>query len=150
MDNQYYEQNYEASKEGLSVFMARVYLWMFLGLVVTACVSYGFSYLAVYNASVNALANNMIFFYSLFFIQVGMVYILSAKIRKLSVSTATIMFLLYSVVLGVFLSYIFLMYTAASIGAVFVVTAGVFGFMSVYGFYTKSDLTSAGKSCMLL
>jgi hypothetical protein len=78
-------------------------------------------------------------------VQFGLVIGLSAAINKLSGTTATLMFLAYSTLTGITLSSIFFVYSMASIFQAFVVTAGMFGAMSVYGMVTKRDLTSMGS-----
>jgi hypothetical protein len=74
-----------------------------------------------------------------------LVFGVSAAINKLSLTTATLMFILYSVINGALLSYIFLAYTASSVATVFFITAGTFGAMAVVGYTTKTDLSSMGK-----
>ena len=69
----------------------------------------------------------------------------SAAIHRLSLTTATLMFILYSVINGALLSYIFLVYTASSVATVFFITAGTFGAMALLGYTTKTDLSSIGK-----
>ena len=69
----------------------------------------------------------------------------SAAINKLSLTTATLMFILYSVINGALLSYIFLAYTASSVATVFFITAGTFAAMAIVGYTTKTDLSSMGK-----
>ena len=69
----------------------------------------------------------------------------SAAINRLSLTTATLMFILYSVINGALLSYIFLAYTASSVATVFFITAGTFGAMALIGYTTKADLSSMGK-----
>ena len=73
----------------------------------------------------------------------------SAAINRLSLTTATLMFILYSVINGALLSYIFLAYTASSIATVFFITAGTFGVMAFIGYTTKTDLSSMGKIVMM-
>ena len=70
---------------------------------------------------------------------------ISAAINKLSLTTATLLFVLYSVINGATLSFIFAIYTMSSIASVFFITAGTFAVMAVIGYTTKKDLTSMGK-----
>ena len=70
---------------------------------------------------------------------------MTAAINKLSLTTATLMFVLYSVINGAMLSSIFLIYTASSIATVFFITAGTFAAMAIVGYTTKADLSSMGK-----
>lgn len=81
----------------------------------------------------------------LFVGELGLVIALSAAIHKMSAQTATLLFLLFSLLNGLTLATIFLVYTTASIANAFLSTAGMFGAMTVYGTVTKRDLTSLGS-----
>ncbi|MBP3590000.1 MAG: Bax inhibitor-1/YccA family protein, partial [Muribaculaceae bacterium] len=81
----------------------------------------------------------------LMLLELGLVIGISAGINKLSNTTASLLFYLFAVVNGAALSPIFIVYTGASLAKTFFITAGTFGAMSVYGYFTKSDLTSIGK-----
>jgi FtsH-binding integral membrane protein len=83
-------------------------------------------------------------FYGIIIAQFAIVWFLSARIKTLSFTSATILFALYSVLMGVTMSCIFVAYTQSSIASTFFITAGTFAVMSVYGFTTKKDLTSIG------
>lgn len=72
-------------------------------------------------------------------------FVLSGLIHKLSAGVATSLFMLYSALTGLTLSSILFIYTAESIAATFVVTAGMFGAMSLYGYTTKRDLSGFGN-----
>ena len=78
-------------------------------------------------------------------LQVGVVLVLSGRIHKLSTGAASLLFYLYSVLTGVTLSVILLVYTASSIAQTFFITAGVFAAMSVYGYFTGNDLSRFGS-----
>ena len=78
-----------------------------------------------------------------------MVIGLSAAINKLSLTTATLMFVLYSVINGATMSFIFMVYTYSSITNVFFITAGTFAAMALFGYFTKADLSSMGKILMM-
>jgi len=84
-------------------------------------------------------------FFGIIIAQFAIVWFLSARIKTLSFTTATILFALYSVLMGVTMSCIFLAYTQSSIASTFFITAGTFAVMSIYGFTTKKDLTSWGN-----
>ena len=88
---------------------------------------------------------NSIVMWGLIIAEFALVIGVSAAINKLSLTTATLMFILYSVINGALLSSIFLIYTASSIATVFFITAGTFGAMALVGYTTKTDLTSMGK-----
>ncbi|MBP9719446.1 MAG: Bax inhibitor-1/YccA family protein [Candidatus Levybacteria bacterium] len=123
-------------------FMSKVYGWMSAGLVVTA----GVAMYASSNAKLmEVVFGNPILFFGLIILQLGLVVVLSAAIKKISANTALLLFLLYAALTGLTFSAIFLVYTAASIGSTFLITAGTFGAMSMYGYVTKTDLTTVGN-----
>ena len=92
-----------------------------------------------------ALFTNRILFWGLVIAEFALVIGISAAINKLSLTTATLMFVLYSVINGAVLSSIFLIYTMSSIASVFFITAGTFAVMAFIGYVTKTDLSSMGK-----
>ena len=91
------------------------------------------------------IATNRLLFWGLIIAEFGLVVAISAAINKLSLTTATLLFILYSVINGATLSFIFAIYTMSSIASVFFITAGTFAVMAVIGYTTKKDLTSMGK-----
>jgi len=130
----------KARQDAASIFLAKVFNWMAIGLGITGLVAYG--------AAASGLAVRIInspFFIVLALGTLGLVFYLSARIDKIQASTASALFLLYSVLNGLFFSTIFLRYTGASIAGTFVITAGMFGAMSVYGLITKRDLSGWGS-----
>lgn len=122
-------------------FMVRVYNWMTAGLVVTAGVAYS---VATSPTLVQAIANPWILI-PLVIAQLGLVFWLASRVMQMSAAQATGVFMLYSALTGVTLSFVFLAYTAASLTSTFLVTAGTFGAMSFYGYTTKRDLTAMGS-----
>jgi hypothetical protein len=128
------------------VLMRKVYLWMTLALVITGFTAY---YVATSETLMMALFTNQILFWGLVIGELVLVFSLSAAINRLSLTTATLMFVLYSVINGATMSFIFLAYTASSITNVFLITAGTFAVMAVFGYFTKTDLTSWGKILMM-
>ena len=122
--------------------MRKVYVWMSLALVLTGVTAYG---VATSPGVLNAIFNNQILFWGLVIAEFALVIGISAAIHKLSLTTATLMFVLYSVINGAVLSSIFLIYTMSSIASVFFITAGTFAVMAFIGYTTKKDLTSMGK-----
>lgn len=123
-------------------FMSKVYGWMSAGLVMTAAVA---MYVSTNATFMQAVFGNSILFFGLIILQLGLVVVLSAAIQKISATTALLLFLLYAALTGLTFSAIFLIYTAASIASTFLITAGTFGFMSIYGYVTKTDLTTIGN-----
>ena len=81
--------------------------------------------------------------------ELALVFAISGAINRLSLSTATMLFVLYSVINGAVLSSIFLIYTMTSIASVFFITAGTFAVMAFIGYVTKTDLTSMGKILLM-
>ncbi|NCC26324.1 MAG: Bax inhibitor-1/YccA family protein [Deltaproteobacteria bacterium] len=126
----------------LNAFMQGVYQWMAAGLGMTALVAWT---VASSETMVQIIFGNQLLFWGLIIGELGLVLWLSAGISKMSAGMATGMFLLYSAMNGATLSIILLAYTGASVAATFVVCAGMFAAMSVYGMVTKKDLTSWGS-----
>lgn len=125
-----------------NTLIRQVYAWMGLGLAITAIMS-----LVMVSSPVllKAIVANRPLFYGLMIGELALVFTLSAAVNRLSNMVATLLFLGYSLLNGVTMSIIFLVYTAESIGSTFAVTAAMFGAMSVYGYVTKKDLTSWGS-----
>ena len=130
----------EARQEASTIFLAKVFNWMAIGLAATG----GVAFLTAESGMARTLVASPIFFV-LVLAELGMVFFLSARIDKLQPGTATGLFLGYSVLNGLTLSTIFLAYTHASIAGTFLVTAGMFGAMAVYGLVTKRDLSGMGS-----
>ncbi len=124
------------------VLMRKVYVWMTLALVITGITAYG---VANSPGILQAIYTNKILFFGMIIAEFALVIGVSAAINKLSLATATLMFILYSVINGALMSYIFLAYTASSVATVFFITAGTFAAMAVIGYTTKTDLSSMGK-----
>ena len=122
--------------------MRKVYVWMSLALVLTGVTAYG---VATSPGVLNAIFNNQILFWGLVIAEFALVIGISAAIHKLSLTTATLMFVLYSVIIVSVVSSISLIYTMSSIASVFFITAGTFAVMAFIGYTTKKDLTSMGK-----
>lgn len=125
-----------------SILMRKVYLWMTLALVITGVTAYG---VATSPGLVTAIIGNQILFWGLIIAEFALVWAISGAINRLSLTTATLLFILYSVINGATLSILLLVYTASSIANVFFITAGTFGVMSLIGYTTKTDLSSMGK-----
>lgn len=142
MSQTYSMSTSRARGEVLNAFMRGVYQWMGLGLLLTA----GVSYLVASSPTMLELVfGNQLVFFGLVIGELILVFTLVARISKMSPQTATGMFLFYSALNGVTLSVIFIAYTQTSIVSTFLITAGMFGAMSVYGLTTKKDLTSWGS-----
>jgi len=132
----------QISTEASTIFLAKVFNWMAIGLGLTGLAAF----LTVNSqAALQFVFGNKMVFYGLIFGELGLVFYLSARIERISAQAATGLFIAYSILNGVTLSAILLLYTMTSVAATFFVTAGMFGAMSVYGFVTKKDLSSWGS-----
>ncbi len=132
----------EEVKLAQASFITKVYSWMSLGLLITAFTAY---VVAATPSLMYMVYSNKIVFYMLLFAPLGVVWFLSARIHKMSATTAILAFVFYAIINGLTLSFIFLIYSIGSIAATFFVTAGTFGAMSAYGYFTKQDLTKFGN-----
>jgi hypothetical protein len=131
-----------ARTEASTIFLAKVFNWMAIGLGLTGLAAF----LTVNSqTALQLIFGNKMVFYGLIFGELGMVFYLSARIQRISAQAATGLFVGYSILNGVTLSAILLLYTMTSVAATFFVTAGMFGAMAVYGFVTKKDLSSWGS-----
>lgn len=128
-----------------ATFISKVYGWMSCALVVTGIVAIWAATTPAVLEFIFPASGSMMTFYLLIAAEFGAVIYLTARIHKMSAETAGTVFLLYSVLNGLTLSVVFLMYTSSSIASTFLVTAVTFGVMSVYGYTTKKDLTSFGN-----
>lgn len=146
----YEELNYQVSSRErelemsttFATLMRKVYLWMTLALVITGFTAYA---VATRNALTELVWSNSSVMWILIIAELALVIGISAAINKLSLTVATLLFVLYSVVNGAVLSSIFFVYTEGSIATAFFVAAATFGAMSLYGYFTKADLSSWGK-----
>lgn len=128
--------------ERVGAFLSKVYGWMFLGLLITALTAFG---VATSPALIEAVFVNRLVFWGLIIAQLGLVFYLSARVDRVAPMTAAVLFMIYSALVGVTSSVILLIYTAASIFSAFVVTAGMFGAMAVFGSVTKKSLAGWGQ-----
>ena len=150
MENNFYNQVEERAQSSALSFpalMSKVYLWMTLALVVTGMTAY---YVASSPAILYAIVSNQIAFWGLFIGELVLVFVLSSRIMSLSFVTASLMFVIYSIMNGVFFSFILLAYTEQSIATTFLITAGTFGAMSLFGFVTKRDLSTMWRILFML
>lgn len=132
----------DRANSGLQAYMAQVYGWMTCGLLLTAFVSW---YAAQSPAIMSFVFSSRITFFGLIIAQLGLVFVISGMVQRLSGSVATGLFMLYSALTGLTLSSIFILYSGQSIASTFVITAGMFGAMSLYGYTTKRDLSGLGS-----
>lgn len=138
-------RNYAAKAAQTALFRS-VYLWMTLALVITGFVA---MYVAKSYALISMIAQNSIMFWGILIAELGLVMYMSARINRISFTTATLLFIAYSVLNGVTMSILFMVYTLSSIATTFFVTAGTFGAMALFGYVTKKDLTRIGSLCIM-
>lgn len=131
----------EAFSLAFPALMRKVYVWMAMALCITGLTAYG----------VASSPNLLLTLYShhwliigLLFAELGLVFAISGAINRLSLTTATLLFILYSALTGVTFSSIFVVYTMSSIGKVFFITAGTFAAMAFVGYTTRRDLSKMG------
>lgn len=126
----------------LPALMRKVYVWMTLALVITGFTAYA---VATSPALLMAIVGNRFVLLGLIVAELALVVGISGAINRLSLTAATLMFVLYSVINGATLSVVFLAFTMSSITSVFFITAGTFATMALVGYTTKKDLTSMGR-----
>jgi FtsH-binding integral membrane protein len=135
-----------AAVERVSAFLWKVYAWMAIGLALTAVVAYT---VAGSPDILRALVLNRIMFFALIIAEVGLVFFISARADRLAPPTAAGLFMLYSALNGVTLSVVLLAYTGESVAGTFVVTAGMFGALALFGSTTKRSLAGMGQFVMM-
>ena len=134
------------STQTINTFMYKVYGWMFGAVGISGIVAY---FCASNQDIYTVLMGSQWAFFLIMIAQFAAVIALSFFLPRLSFFAAAILFLLYSVLTGVMLSSIFLLYTASSIAATLLVAAGMFGIMALYGYLTKSDLSGMGNLLLM-
>ena len=138
-------------KQAAAVPVAKTYLsgvfgWMFLALGITALTSWFVAGSQQMLAMLyNAQGSLTLFGWIVLLAPIGFVIWMSAGYQRMAASTMALLFIVYSVLLGMSLSFIFLAYTGTSIATTFLITAGMFGVMAVTGYTTKTDLTKFGN-----
>jgi hypothetical protein len=130
----------QARQEASTIFLAKVFNLMTLGLALTGIIAY-----ITANTGLAAAIIGTPLFFVLIIAELGLVFYLSARVEKIQASTASALFIGYSVMNGLTLSVIFLAYTGSSIASTFFITAGMFGAMAIYGLVTKRDLSGLGS-----
>src|SRR5262249_53879702 len=130
------------SAERITAFLRKVYGWMAIGLGVTAVVALA---VAGSPALTQAIFGNRILFFALIIGEIGLVFYLSARVPKLAATPAAALFLLYPALTGATLSLVFLASPGPPIATTFVVTAGAFGALALYGTVTKRSLAGVGQ-----
>jgi uncharacterized protein len=130
-----------------SGFLQKVFAWMFFGLLLSA----GAAFLLLSNTSaLTFVLGNDVVYYGLVLFELALVLGLAGLSKRLPYALVALMFIVYSITTGLTLSVIVLAYTLTSIAVVFVIAAGIFAAMSLYGFVTKRDLSGVGMVLFML
>jgi hypothetical protein len=132
----------DVAAERVTAFLRNVYGWMAAGLAITALVALQ---VAGSPAVIGYLVSNQLLFLGLILAEVGLVFFLSARADRLAPSTATALFVTYAALNGVTLSFVLLAYTGESVASTFMVAAGMFGAMAVFGSTTTRSLAGFGQ-----
>lgn len=137
---------YESAKAAQNVLMRSVYTWMTLALVITGLTA---MYMAKSLTLLNIMTQNSMMLWGILIAEVVLVVYMTSRLNRISFTTATLLFIAYSILNGMTLSILFLVYTMSSIATTFFVTAGTFGTMVILGYMTKKDLTRIGSLCIM-
>ncbi|MCH5233367.1 MAG: Bax inhibitor-1/YccA family protein [Muribaculaceae bacterium] len=121
--------------------MKRVYFRMFIGMLISAFCALG---VASSPAAIQFFFQNQVVFWGLFIGMLVMAFVIPARLTKMSTSTCLLLFCIFSAAMGIWLAPIFIIYKLGTIVYTFFITAGTFGAMSIYGYFTKRDLTKFG------
>lgn len=135
-----YSKGFETT--AVQSFITRVYGWMAIGLAITGFVA---MWVASSPQLINLIYSRQIVFIGLIIIELILVARLVRIIQRITSQRASLIFVFYSILNGLTLSAIFLVYTQESLASTFLITAGTFGVTSLYGYLTKTDLTKLGN-----
>ena len=132
----------ERTEVRVNTLVRSVYFWMCTALLMTGATA---TLVAGNSVLLETILTNRILFFGIIIAQFGLVWAIVGKVNSFSLPVLSGLFMLYSVLTGVTLSILFVAYTSASIASTFFITAGTFAVMSVYGYFTKTDLTKMGN-----
>lgn len=141
-NNQFNMLSAEQIQAEQASFMSKVYGWMAAALVLTGFTAF---FVASTPSLIVTILENRLFFYALLFGEIAVVWWLTSRLQSMTAGNATMWFFFYAFINGLTLSVIFIAYTFESIASTFFITAGTFGVMSAYGYFTKKDLSSWGS-----
>lgn len=136
----------QITNEAFAVLLKNVYAWMAMALIVTGVAA---TYVSNNQTILSYLLGNFGVVFGLIIVELVLAVIFTARFNKLSFNAASILFCLYALLTGVSLGVVFLAYTEESIASTFFVTAGTFGAMSLFGYFTKRDLSAWGRYLLM-
>jgi FtsH-binding integral membrane protein len=142
-----YASGDQATDVTVSSFFNAVYAWMAVGLALTAAVAW---YVANSGMVVVLYGHGLGGLLAVSLVAFGIAWYVQSNVARLSTGVATGLFLLYAAIIGALSSALFLIYPLSTLTSAFMLTAGTFGVMSVYGFVTKRDLTRIGSIAVML
>jgi FtsH-binding integral membrane protein len=125
-----------------SGFLQRVFLWMFVGLAITGGVA---AAIGSSDQLLTDITESPGIIIGVIVVQLAIVFGISFAINRISVGLATLLFLIYSATVGITFAFIFELYTTQSIFTTFLITAGMFGALAVWGAITDADLSKVGS-----
>jgi len=128
--------------EAFPALMRKVYMWMTFALLITGAVAY---LVASTPVIAGTIVTNKVLFFGLMITEVLLVVCISAVLDRLTLTQATLLFIIYAAINGITMSILLLAYTETSVATVFLITAGTFGIMSLWGYTTAADLSTMGK-----
>lgn len=144
-------ENYSSSQRqsdmqaGLNTYISKIFGTMFLGLLVTALAAL----FTVTNEVMYTLVFGTPFMFVMIIAELVIVFVLSARVTKMSYMSAQILFYAYAIINGITLSSIFVVYNIGTVYTAFLTTAAAFGIMALYGMVTKKDLTKIGNILLM-
>ncbi len=138
---------YDNSINTICSYINNVYGWMSSGLLLTSFTSW---YATKIPFLLEMIFFNKFFLFTILIIQLIVVFTLSNMINRLSANFAITLFMFYSILTGLSISSIFLIYTYTSIATTFLTTSIMFGIMSIWGYNTRQDLTKIGNLALML
>ena len=135
-----------AVKTQTNSVMKRVYVRMFIGMLISAFCALG---VASSPAAMQFFFGNQIVFWGIFIGMLAMAFILPMRLTRMSTTTCFTLFCVFAAAMGVWMAPIFIVYRLGTIVYTFFITAGTFGAMSIYGYFTKTDLSKMGTYLMM-
>ncbi len=143
----YSYKDYESTNNNINKYIYNVYGWMSCGLLLT-------SFTAWYTTKIPILLEmiffNRLFLFTIIITQIIIVFIISNMINRLNINIAITLFMLYSMLTGLSISSIFLIYTYTSISVTFLIASLMFALMSLWGYTSKQDLTKIGNISIMI
>lgn len=135
--------------QGLRSYMLGIYNYMAVALALTGAAAMATAWFAANNPAFAQAIYGSALRYVIMFAPLVFVMVLSFGINKLSTSTAQLLFWAFAAIMGMSMSWIFMVYTSASIVQTFFVTAAAFGALSLYGYTTQRSLSGMGSFLMM-